>query len=237
MLGRFLSADTIVPSPGNPQSLNRYAYGLNNPLKYVDPSGHFVIVPVVIAVGIAVGIWLIAAPPAYAPSANEAENASRFIAAESRWQTRAGRWIDDHPALYAAGVALATSIGCEALAPLFDPGTQEPKQLQRGNKFHYDTKNGGPEQLQGKYPDTDFIFKGQGEKGPDVEVVGGTHPSQYPDSSWDPDNDFGDFKTDKPWSRRQFNREIQKGKLPPNTQPLPYDPDTRKLLPEHKFGP
>ena len=40
LLGRFLSADTIVPSPGNPQSLNRYAYGYNNPLKYVDPTGH-----------------------------------------------------------------------------------------------------------------------------------------------------------------------------------------------------
>jgi RHS repeat-associated protein len=39
-LGRFLSADTIVPSPGNPQTLNRYAYGYNNPLKYVDPTGH-----------------------------------------------------------------------------------------------------------------------------------------------------------------------------------------------------
>ncbi len=31
VLGRFLSADTLVPSPGNPQSLNRYAYALNNP--------------------------------------------------------------------------------------------------------------------------------------------------------------------------------------------------------------
>jgi RHS repeat-associated protein len=40
-IGRFISADIIVPEPGNPQSLNRYAYGLNNPLRYVDPSGHF----------------------------------------------------------------------------------------------------------------------------------------------------------------------------------------------------
>ncbi|MCD4739002.1 MAG: RHS repeat-associated core domain-containing protein [Anaerolineae bacterium] len=40
-LGRFISADTIVPNPGDPQSLNRYAYTLNNPLKYTDPSGHF----------------------------------------------------------------------------------------------------------------------------------------------------------------------------------------------------
>jgi RHS repeat-associated protein len=39
-LGRFLSADTIVPSPGNPQTLNRYSYVLGNPLKYVDPTGH-----------------------------------------------------------------------------------------------------------------------------------------------------------------------------------------------------
>jgi RHS repeat-associated protein len=30
-LGRFLSADTLVPQPGNPQSLNRYSYVLNNP--------------------------------------------------------------------------------------------------------------------------------------------------------------------------------------------------------------
>jgi len=40
-LGRFIQADTIVPSPANPQSLNRYAYVLNNPLRYTDPMGHF----------------------------------------------------------------------------------------------------------------------------------------------------------------------------------------------------
>jgi RHS repeat-associated protein len=38
-LGRFIQADSIVPEPGNPQSLNRYSYVLNNPLKYTDPSG------------------------------------------------------------------------------------------------------------------------------------------------------------------------------------------------------
>ncbi len=40
LLGRFLSADSIVPSPANPQSLNRYSYVLNSPLRYTDPSGH-----------------------------------------------------------------------------------------------------------------------------------------------------------------------------------------------------
>jgi RHS repeat-associated protein len=40
-LGRFTQADTIVPEPGDPQALNRYAYGLNNPLRYTDPTGMF----------------------------------------------------------------------------------------------------------------------------------------------------------------------------------------------------
>jgi RHS repeat-associated protein len=39
-LGRFISADSIVPKSGDPQSLNRYSYALNSPLKYSDPSGH-----------------------------------------------------------------------------------------------------------------------------------------------------------------------------------------------------
>jgi RHS repeat-associated protein len=39
--GRFITADTVVPDWTNPQSLNRYAYCMNNPLRYVDPSGHF----------------------------------------------------------------------------------------------------------------------------------------------------------------------------------------------------
>jgi hypothetical protein len=41
-LGRFVSADTLVPSPSDPQQLNRYAYTLNNPVKYTDPTGHYI---------------------------------------------------------------------------------------------------------------------------------------------------------------------------------------------------
>ena len=40
-LGRFLSADPFVQSPHDGQTHNRYAYARNNPLKYVDPGGHF----------------------------------------------------------------------------------------------------------------------------------------------------------------------------------------------------
>jgi RHS repeat-associated protein len=39
-LGRFISADTLVPNPSNPQSYNRYSYTNNNPLLYTDPTGH-----------------------------------------------------------------------------------------------------------------------------------------------------------------------------------------------------
>ncbi len=39
-LGRFIQPDTIVPDPADPQSLNRYAYVNNNPVRYSDPSGH-----------------------------------------------------------------------------------------------------------------------------------------------------------------------------------------------------
>lgn len=39
-LGRFISADPIVPNPANPQALNRYSYVLNNPLRYIDPTGY-----------------------------------------------------------------------------------------------------------------------------------------------------------------------------------------------------
>jgi RHS repeat-associated protein len=34
ILGRFITPDPTIPDPSNPQSLNRYAYVLNNPLRY-----------------------------------------------------------------------------------------------------------------------------------------------------------------------------------------------------------
>jgi RHS repeat-associated protein len=41
-LNRFLQADSIIPGAGNPLAWDRYAYTLNAPTRYTDPSGHMV---------------------------------------------------------------------------------------------------------------------------------------------------------------------------------------------------
>ncbi|MFN3554947.1 MAG: RHS repeat-associated core domain-containing protein [Bacteroidales bacterium] len=43
IVGRFLSPDNYVQAPDYTQSFNRYSYVWNNPLKYTDPSGEFVV--------------------------------------------------------------------------------------------------------------------------------------------------------------------------------------------------
>lgn len=42
-LGRFLNRDTWAGGVAAPQSLNRYSYVSNNPVRHADPSGHCVI--------------------------------------------------------------------------------------------------------------------------------------------------------------------------------------------------
>ncbi|MEE4265201.1 MAG: RHS repeat-associated core domain-containing protein [Desulfobacteraceae bacterium] len=39
VVGRFISVDPMRGNPSSPVSLNRYVYGLNNPLRYMDPDG------------------------------------------------------------------------------------------------------------------------------------------------------------------------------------------------------
>jgi RHS repeat-associated protein len=85
-IGRFVSADSIVPGagsltlsphdviargawgqggggPGNPQALNRYSYGLNNPVRNTDPTGHcpvYAVVGAIAGAGIAYGVQVYA---------------------------------------------------------------------------------------------------------------------------------------------------------------------------------
>jgi RHS repeat-associated protein len=53
VLGRFMGVDPVGFDDGNIHSFNRFAYGNNNPYRYLDPDGHH---PVVIALSYAVPI-------------------------------------------------------------------------------------------------------------------------------------------------------------------------------------
>ena len=57
LIGRFLSPDIFIQAEGNLQNYNRYSYVLNNPLKYVDPSGNefFTFFATIIAIGEGLG--------------------------------------------------------------------------------------------------------------------------------------------------------------------------------------
>jgi hypothetical protein len=72
-LGRFVSADTVVPEAGNPQALNRYAYGYNRPLFYVDWDGHLPIIPIIGLAAAGVAVLMLTsdvAPPPDSPVAH-----------------------------------------------------------------------------------------------------------------------------------------------------------------------
>ena len=55
VMSSFLSVDNYVQNPDFSQNFNRYAYCLNNPLKYTDPSGEIHVLAVV-AIGAAVTV-------------------------------------------------------------------------------------------------------------------------------------------------------------------------------------
>jgi RHS repeat-associated protein len=40
LVGRFMSADSIIPNPADMKAFNRYSYVNNNPLRAMDPTGH-----------------------------------------------------------------------------------------------------------------------------------------------------------------------------------------------------
>ncbi len=65
LTGRFLSPDPYIQDPGFTQNYNRYTYALNNPLKYTDPEGAFIIsgttaivlTVIGVCVGTGFGVW------------------------------------------------------------------------------------------------------------------------------------------------------------------------------------
>ena len=96
--GQFMSPDSIVPQPGNPQSLNRYSYARNNPLNRVDPSGHLDIGALLLGVGdqffddVSLGGW----------SALNVDVKTRFMTEDSV-DYNAGRVVGQVAALFTGG--------------------------------------------------------------------------------------------------------------------------------------
>ncbi len=73
-IGRFTTTDPVYTWQENlvdPQRWNRYAYARNNPLRYTDPDGKF-IVPALVVVGVAAVYAILASPDiANAPGPND----------------------------------------------------------------------------------------------------------------------------------------------------------------------
>jgi len=65
-LRQFTQPDTVLQNIYDPQLLNRYAYARNNPLKYTDPSGNFLILPpLVFAAALVVATVVVSAAVGY----------------------------------------------------------------------------------------------------------------------------------------------------------------------------
>jgi len=58
-IGRFMSMDPVGFVASNPMSFNRYLYVNNNPYKYVDPDGEFLVIGAIIGAAVEVGAQLI----------------------------------------------------------------------------------------------------------------------------------------------------------------------------------
>ncbi len=100
-LGQFISADSIVPGAGNPQAFNRYAFVLNNPLRYTDPSGHC---PFCLVVA---GVIIILKVVDYGWTAYDAWQAGSTLADPNASQTEKD----------AAALSLAMTVAFEASEP------------------------------------------------------------------------------------------------------------------------
>lgn len=115
--GRFTSPDTAGPDLTNPQTLNKYRYALNNPLRYVDRNGLYeedVHRDVTMALALAAGI-------------------SQPVAARIG---RADQWVDDNPATNPTQV-----FGGEEPRALFHFTTAQ----RRGEMYAAFDRSGSPE--------------------------------------------------------------------------------------------
>jgi len=107
-IGRFLTRDTIIPNPNDPQSWNTYTYAANNPTTMGDPTGHFFQV----LVNAAVSVLLMSggyAAPATAGGFVGGSTAAAAVASAPAIGAGEAAAIGGGPAIAAAPVAASTT--------------------------------------------------------------------------------------------------------------------------------
>ncbi|MDO9154105.1 MAG: RHS repeat-associated core domain-containing protein, partial [Paludibacter sp.] len=115
VLARFLSPDPYVQAPDFTQSFNRYAYCLNNPFRYTDPSGEFWHIVIGAAIG---GVVNLAIQIAAGNVSNgwDALGAFGIGAAVGGLSAAGGAWVAG--AVKAAGIITGAAIGAASGAVL-----------------------------------------------------------------------------------------------------------------------
>ncbi len=110
-VGMFLSPDNYVQSPSSTQNFNRYAYCLNNPLIYTDPSGEIVWAPIII--GAVIGTYMggtMANNGDYTPWDNGAGDGSWDFSSGKTWGYMLGGAVVGGLSGYVGGAVAAADI-------------------------------------------------------------------------------------------------------------------------------
>ncbi len=137
-LGRFTSADTIIP--GGVQGYDRFAYSNNNPIKDVDPDGHN---PILIAI-IAMSMFMLA---------GDTSRPVNEVASSSAPNITAEDIVDGIANVYELGVILSVG-GPESAAEVFQDEVLD--NLEFANTELKDSLSLGAGQI--PVPGVDFVL-------------------------------------------------------------------------------
>lgn len=141
-IGRFLNPDPVVQDVSNSQNFNRYSYCLNNPLKYVDQNGQFILTTLVVVVGCIVGAYI------GGSVANQSWNIAKwdFSSASTYLGISFGAILGGVGGSYIAGLGGAFSVTFSVVTPIGAIGVDlyntDQNKTPRTN-FEFGTAAGG----------------------------------------------------------------------------------------------